>query len=358
MTAARTRASREKWRVVQLAIGPPAKPDHFGSGYLVSTGVVLTAAHVVDGWPPARCSVRLPYSPDPQRRTCKVREVWSGAPNSDIAVLTLADPPVHANPIRFGRLTDTTDELLAVTDGYPRWRRRQPEDGSPSFRDFSSVRGRLKPITLGTRAGLGFVLDDPLPERDEQGAWAGMSGAPIWVGNRIVATVIENHPAEGAGWLVSQPVQDLYEHTVDEAGTGAIQALGLPPSLDDLQPADGRDRLGSPGSPDVTAIVRYVLVSDSLPRTAMVEGGRYEVGRHRNNTVSVDRDGVSGRHCTIWVDPPGTPGEQAAYIRDTGSTNGTFVNGERLRTYVPRRLVDGDEISLGHGPHFHLCSVG
>jgi hypothetical protein len=348
---------RETWRVVQLAVGPAGKPDTFGSGYLVCTGLVLTAAHVVDGRSPAECSVRLPYSPDRHRRTCGVREIWSGTPDSDLAVLTLVDPPVYANRTPFGRLTRATDELVAVTAGFPRWRRRRPEEGTPTFRDLSAVRGRLKLITLDTRAGLEFVLDDQLPEPDENGAWGGMSGASVWVGNRIVAVVIENHRSEGAGWLVVQPVHDLYRSVNSEAGAKAVRALGLPRSLDDLQPTGG-DRTASAGRPDVTAIVRYVLESDFLPSTVLVEGGSYRMGRHRNNTVVVDRDGVSGRHCTISVDPVGTPPGHAVHIRDVDSTNGTFVNGERLRTYVMRRLIDGDEISLGHVAVFCLRSVG
>jgi hypothetical protein len=47
--------------------------------------------------------------------------------------------------------------------------------------------------------------------------------------------------------------------------------------------------------------------------------------------------------------PAGTSvilGRDPATLRDEGSTNGTFVNGERVMPYTEVRLVDGDQIRL------------
>jgi pSer/pThr/pTyr-binding forkhead associated (FHA) protein len=52
-------------------------------------------------------------------------------------------------------------------------------------------------------------------------------------------------------------------------------------------------------------------------------------------------DNVSRRHALISVDDSGR-----ATIRDEGSTNGTFVNGDRLLPGTEVRLVDGDTIRL------------
>jgi pSer/pThr/pTyr-binding forkhead associated (FHA) protein len=52
-------------------------------------------------------------------------------------------------------------------------------------------------------------------------------------------------------------------------------------------------------------------------------------------------DNVSRRHALITVDDSGR-----ATIRDEGSTNGTFVNGDRLLPGIEVRLVDGDTIRL------------
>ena len=64
------------------------------------------------------------------------------------------------------------------------------------------------------------------------------------------------------------------------------------------------------------------------------------VGRHPDNTVQVLDRIVSKEHCRI------TRGPQGGYVlRDTGSLNGCYVNGERVSE---RRLATGDEITLGN----------
>lgn len=52
-------------------------------------------------------------------------------------------------------------------------------------------------------------------------------------------------------------------------------------------------------------------------------------------------ENVSRRHATITVDDAGH-----ATIRDENSTNGTFVNGDRLLPGIDIRLVDGDTVRL------------
>lgn len=52
-------------------------------------------------------------------------------------------------------------------------------------------------------------------------------------------------------------------------------------------------------------------------------------------------ENVSRRHAVITVDDSGR-----ATIRDEGSTNGTFVNGDRLLPGIEVRLVDGDTVRL------------
>lgn len=68
-------------------------------------------------------------------------------------------------------------------------------------------------------------------------------------------------------------------------------------------------------------------------------GDKVSMGRHPNNTLRlVDRE-VSKEHCVI---------ERVGgtfLLRDLNSSNGTFVNGRKVREL---RLRDGDEISLGN----------
>ncbi len=51
--------------------------------------------------------------------------------------------------------------------------------------------------------------------------------------------------------------------------------------------------------------------------------------------------GVSRRHARIYMR------EGKCYIEDLDSTNGTFLNGERLTPYLPYVFHDGDTLMLG-----------
>jgi FHA domain len=53
-------------------------------------------------------------------------------------------------------------------------------------------------------------------------------------------------------------------------------------------------------------------------------------------------DNVSRKHATVTVDDHGH-----ATIRDERSTNGTFVNGDRVLPGISVRLADGDTVRLG-----------
>ncbi|HEX7479434.1 MAG TPA: GGDEF domain-containing protein [Polyangiales bacterium] len=63
------------------------------------------------------------------------------------------------------------------------------------------------------------------------------------------------------------------------------------------------------------------------------------IGRSPEVTVSIADEALSRRHARIRRE------SSAFYIEDLGSTNGTFVDGERLQR--PRKLEDGCRISLG-----------
>ena len=68
------------------------------------------------------------------------------------------------------------------------------------------------------------------------------------------------------------------------------------------------------------------------------------IGRAKDCTIQFPDDPVhrkiSGYHCELQIDPP------RATIKDLGSTNGTYVNDQKIREYD---LSDGDTIKLGQG---------
>jgi pSer/pThr/pTyr-binding forkhead associated (FHA) protein len=63
------------------------------------------------------------------------------------------------------------------------------------------------------------------------------------------------------------------------------------------------------------------------------------LGREVNNSVVVDDESVSSEHALL------TFRGRAWYLEDRGSTNGTYVNGQRIDD--PQVLGYGDEIALG-----------
>ncbi len=66
--------------------------------------------------------------------------------------------------------------------------------------------------------------------------------------------------------------------------------------------------------------------------------GTTRIGRHFDNDVRIDDITVSGHHAKIvWFRGP-------IYIQDTSSTNGTFINGQRVGQHD---LEHGDVITLG-----------
>jgi pSer/pThr/pTyr-binding forkhead associated (FHA) protein len=63
------------------------------------------------------------------------------------------------------------------------------------------------------------------------------------------------------------------------------------------------------------------------------------IGRDVNSSIAVDDTFVSADHAML------TFRGRAWYVEDRGSTNGTWVNGQRVETYLP--LGYGDEIQVG-----------
>ena len=61
-------------------------------------------------------------------------------------------------------------------------------------------------------------------------------------------------------------------------------------------------------------------------------------GRHPRNTHQVLDRVVSKEHCHIDL------GDEGYVLKDLGSLNGTYVNGERVKLH---RLEPGDEITIG-----------
>lgn len=82
-----------------------------------------------------------------------------------------------------------------------------------------------------------------------------------------------------------------------------------------------------------------ITAPDGTVRAVPIQGPELSIGRAPGNTVVLDGNGVSSTHCAFVVQ-----GNQCV-LYDRGSTNGTYVNNERIQQSKP--LDDIDRIYVG-----------
>jgi pSer/pThr/pTyr-binding forkhead associated (FHA) protein len=70
-----------------------------------------------------------------------------------------------------------------------------------------------------------------------------------------------------------------------------------------------------------------------------LEQGTLSIGRNQDNNLPIDDPAVSSHHAQIVTVFDST------YVEDLGSTNGTFVNGKKVKTHT---LHNGDVLTIGH----------
>lgn len=96
---------------------------------------------------------------------------------------------------------------------------------------------------------------------------------------------------------------------------------------------------------DLDGVQGFALVVERGPMAGMtfvLQVGGTTVGRHPENDIFLDDITVSRHHCRFMADHDGLS------VEDSGSTNGTYVNGARVDR---SRLQPGDEVLVGR---FHL----
>lgn len=103
--------------------------------------------------------------------------------------------------------------------------------------------------------------------------------------------------------------------------------------------------LAAPAIPSADEIFIAHFEIKSSPRDKRLKipvGGRLSVGRTGGNDLIVDDISVSKIHASLVADA-----EYHLSVADTGSTNGTFINGERIAYGKAIRLVEGDKVKFG-----------
>ncbi|HEU4931552.1 MAG TPA: FHA domain-containing protein [Pyrinomonadaceae bacterium] len=100
----------------------------------------------------------------------------------------------------------------------------------------------------------------------------------------------------------------------------------------------------APPMPDIQVIARVTTPSGTreVPLIFKPGGKRLNVGRAADNELTLNDSSVSKIHAALLMSSEGT-----LLVADTGSTNGTYINGRRI-TYGESRLIeDGDVVGFG-----------
>ena len=117
----------------------------------------------------------------------------------------------------------------------------------------------------------------------------------------------------------------------------------------DLERELGKAAKGAKGArkkakQEVPFIARITLPEGSreIPLSFIAGGRRLNVGRGTDNNLYLNHTSVSKVHAAVRMDNDGT-----LLVADTGSTNGTHINGVRIPYGEARPIADGDVVAFG-----------
>ena len=86
-------------------------------------------------------------------------------------------------------------------------------------------------------------------------------------------------------------------------------------------------------------MAKLVVLTQSMAGRSVDLGERTTIGRVEDNTFQIAEPSVSSRHCEILLQG------SEVLVKDLGSTNGTFINGEKI---TERVLKPGQTLRLGN----------
>jgi len=101
---------------------------------------------------------------------------------------------------------------------------------------------------------------------------------------------------------------------------------------------------GKPPIPDIPVAARVTMGNDTREVQLLLKPGgrRLNVGRATDNELALHDASVSKIHATLLMNQQGT-----LLVADTGSTNGTFINGRRISYGEARQIEEGDVVGFG-----------
>lgn len=91
------------------------------------------------------------------------------------------------------------------------------------------------------------------------------------------------------------------------------------------------------------AVVRFEIQGQTNQKNLRLEAGqRLSIGRTKENDLAVDDTSVSKMHASLMLNADGQ-----LVVADTGSTNGTFIDGERISYGKAVTISQGQKLRLG-----------
>jgi len=134
------------------------------------------------------------------------------------------------------------------------------------------------------------------------------------------------------GISVDPTFEEFEEELRREDELKRAEAAGMPPR-------------GIPHAPPDIHIIARVNLPDGLREVPLVfkpGGRRLGVGRAADNDLSLGDKSVSKIHAALVMSHEGT-----ILVADTGSTNGTYINGRRIAYGEARAIEEGDVVGFG-----------
>ncbi len=161
--------------------------------------------------------------------------------------------------------------------------------------------------------------------------------ALLWI---FVFSVVGVLRTDIYGTSVSRRTQRREARKQEKLQTGGRGATPAPAAAPTPPPAgDGAGRRFGRGRasriPTTLVVTEGPLTGTALP----LRGNGILVGRNPECALVLDDDYASGRHCRIY------PGSDGWLVEDLGSTNGTYMGGERL--IAARPVAVGTSLRIG-----------
>ena len=85
----------------------------------------------------------------------------------------------------------------------------------------------------------------------------------------------------------------------------------------------------------------YVLTGPDKGQVRDIERDVISIGRSHDNDIQIDDGSVSRNHLEILKK------ENRYFVKDLGSTNGSYFNSKKLVPYTEVEITDGDPICIG-----------